>query len=158
MCKGGSILKKIFTFIVILLPWFFSSLFINSSTDYYQSLNLPFFAPPMIVFSIVWTIIYILIALSIYKIYREYNLRDIKVYNKTLVTNYFFNQLFTFIFFGLKSPFLGFVITVVVLITSLFLYYESKRLNDTSAKLLIPYIVWNIFATILSLSIYLMNF
>lgn len=157
MCKGGYILKKILTYIIILLPWFLSSILVGNSSDYYNCLNLPFFAPPMIVFPIVWTILYILIAFSVYLIYKENHLRDIKEYNKTLTINYLFNQLFAFVFFGLQSPFLGFVVTVIVLITSLFLYYESKRLNDTSAKLLIPYIIWNIFAAILSISVYFMN-
>lgn len=150
-------MKKLLKFIIILIPWFFSSLVINS-TDYYHSLNLPFFAPPSIVFTVIWTILYILIAMSIYVIYKENRFKDIKEYNKVLLTNYFFNQLFSFTFFVFQSPFLSFVNTIIILITSLFLYYESKRLNDTSSKLLIPYIIWNIFATILSLTIYFMNF
>ena len=47
--------------------------------------------------------------------------------------------------------------TFLVLISSLFFYYESKELNKTSAKLLIPYIIWNIFATVLIISIFFMN-
>jgi tryptophan-rich sensory protein len=151
-------LKKILTFIVILLPWFLSSILVNSNNAYYQNLNLPFFAPPAIVFTIIWTILYILIAISIYKIYKEYKCKDIGEYNKTLALNYLFNQLFSYVFFSLKSPFLGFIVAIIVLITSLFLYYETKKLNDTSSKLLVPYVIWNIFATILSLTIYFMNF
>lgn len=148
-------MKKILTFIIILLPWFISSLIFGSNTNFYKSINKPFFAPPGIVFPIVWTILYILIAISIYLII--INKENTKDYNKYLIINYLSNQLFTFLFFDLKSPFLALIDTVIVLLSSIYLYIESKSINKTSAKLLIPYIIWNIFATILITSVFFMN-
>lgn len=150
-------MKKIFKFLIFLVPWFISSLLFRSDTIFYKSLNKPVFAPPSIVFPIVWTILYILIAISIYLIYTDNNYKDIQEYNKSLLINYFSNQVFSFLFFTLKSPFLALIDTIVVLISSLFLYYESKELNKKSYKLLIPYIIWNVFATILIISIFFMN-
>jgi len=105
----------------------------------------------------VWTILYILIAISIYLIFKDNNYKDTPEYNKTLLINYFSNQIFSFLFFTIKSPFLALIDTFIVFITSLFLYYESKELNKISAKFLIPYIIWNLFATILIISIFFMN-
>jgi len=150
-------MKKILKFLIIALPWFIGGLIFRSDTIFYKSLNKPFFAPPSIVFPIMWTILYILIATSIYLIYRDNSYKDTPNYNKTLLINYFSNQIFSFLFFTIKSPFLALIDTIVVLISSLFLYYESKELNKTSAKLLIPYIIWNVFATILIISIFFMN-
>ena len=150
-------MKKIFKFIVFLVPWFISSLLFKSDTIFYKSLNKPLFAPPSIIFPIVWTILYILIAISIYLIYNDNNYKDTQEYNKSLLINYFSNQIFSFLFFTIKSPFLALIDTIVVLISSLFLYYESKELNKKSSKLLIPYIIWNVFATILIISIFFMN-
>lgn len=150
-------MKKIFKFLLIALPWFIGGLLFRSDTIFYKSLNKPVFAPPSIVFPIVWTILYILIAISIYLIYRDNSYKDTPSYNKALLINYFSNQIFSFLFFTIKSPFLALIDTVIVLISSLFLYYESKELNKTSAKLLIPYIIWNVFATILILFIFFMN-
>ena len=150
-------MKKIFKFILILLPWFISGILFRSDTIFYKSLNKPFFAPPSILFPIVWTILYFLIALSIYLIFKNNSYKDTPSYNKTLLINYFSNQIFSFLFFALKSPFLALIDTFIVFISSLFLYYESKELNKTSAKLLIPYIIWNLFATILIVSIFFMN-
>ena len=150
-------MKKIFKFILILLPWFISGILFRSDTIFYKSLNKPFFAPPSILFPIVWTILYFLIALSIYLIFKNNSYKDTPSYNKTLLINYFSNQIFSFLFFTLKSPFLALIDTFIVFISSLFLYYESKELNKTSAKLLIPYIIWNLFATILIVSIFFMN-
>ena len=150
-------MKKIIKFIVFLVPWFISSLLFKSDTIFYKSLNKPLFAQPSIIFPIVWTILYILIAISIYLIYNDNNYKDTQEYNKSLLINYFSNQIFSFLFFTIKSPFLALIDTIVVLISSLFLYYESKELNKKSSKLLIPYIIWNVFATILIISIFFMN-
>ncbi len=145
-------MKKIFKFLTILLPWFIGGIIFNNNQLFYKSLNKPFFAPPGWLFAIIWPILYILIALSIYKI----NNKD-KNYLKALIINYFSNQIFSFLFFTLKSPFLALIDTIIVLISSLYLYLESKKDNQTSANLLIPYIIWNTFATILIISIYLLN-
>ena len=150
-------MKKIFKFILILLPWFIGGILFRSDTIFYKSLNKPEFAPPSILFPIIWTILYFLIALSIYFIFKNNNYKDTPSYNKTLLINYFSNQIFSFLFFTLKSPFLALIDTFIVFISSLFLYYESKELNKTSAKLLISYIVWNTFALILIISIFFMN-
>lgn len=148
---------KIIKFLIFFLPWFIGSL-LSSNTSFYKELNLPFFAPPGIVFGIVWAVIYFLLAISIYKIYSENNFKDIKEYNSSLIFNYIANQLFPISFFLLKSPFLGFVTTLLVLITSISLYSETKKLNNKVSKLLIVYLIWDVFATILSLTIYFMNF
>ena len=150
-------MKKILMFMFILLPWFIGGILFRSDTIFYKSLNKPVFAPPSIIFPIVWTILYLLIAISIYLILKDNKLKDIPSYTKTLIINYISNQFFSFFFFTLKSPFLAIIDTFIVFISSLFLYYESKELNKTSAKLLIPYIAWNAFATILIISIFFMN-
>lgn len=150
-------MKKILKFLIILIPWFLGGLLFRSDVIFYKSLNKPVFAPPSILFPIIWTILYILIAISIYLILKNNKLKDIPNYSKTLLINYFSNQAFSFLFFTLKSPFLALIDTFIVFISSLFLYYESKQLNKLSTKLLIPYIIWNIFALILIIFIFFMN-
>lgn len=145
-------MKKIFNFLFILIPWFIGGLLWSSDQTFYKSLNKPIFAPPGILFAIIWPILYILIAISIYKVSNK----D-KNYLKALTINYFSNQVFSFFFFSLKSPFIAMIDTIIVLISSLFLYNESKKDNNISSLLLIPYILWNIFASILIITIYFMN-
>ena len=150
-------MKAFFKFILILLPWFLSSL-IPIDKEFYNSLTLPFFTPPQMAYGIIWSIIYICISISIYQILNTYKIKDIpKSYKYTLLLNYIANQSFQPLFFLLKSPFLGFVSCILTFITSLFLYKETKDLKEKSAKYLIPYILFSLFATILSLSIYLLN-
>ena len=141
-----NIFKNVVRFLMYLLPWFISSIIFRVDTSFYDSINKPFFAPPGIVFPIIWTILYILIAIGLYN-----NKNKNIEYYKSLIINYFSNQIYTFLFFVIKSPFIAFIDTLVVLISSLFLY------NETKSKWFIPYIIWNVFATILSLSVYLLN-
>lgn len=145
-------MKKILKYIGILLPWFIGGLLFRSDQVFYKSLNKPSFAPPGWLFAIIWPILYILIAFSIYYV-KDKN----KDYLKVLIINYFTNQIFSFFFFTIKSPFIAMIDTIIVLISSLYLYLESKRDNNLSANLLIPYILWNIFASILIISVYIMN-
>ena len=139
-------MKKIFRFLLFFLPWIIPSFIFRFDTSFYDTIKKPFFAPPGIIFPIIWPILYILIALALYN-----NKNKTLDYYKSLIINYFSNQIYTFLFFEIKSPFIAFIDAIVVFISSLFLY------NETKSKYLFPYIIWNLFACILSLSIYVMN-
>lgn len=146
-------LKKFLVYLLFLLPWFLGGILFKTDTAYYLGLNLPWFAPPPIMFGIVWPILYLLIAYSVYMTWNV-STSNYKIY---LVINYISNQLFTWFFFILKNNFLALIDTIIVLISSLYLYVETKKLNKDSAKYLIPYIVWNIFALILVFTIFITN-
>ena len=150
-------IKKILLFLAWLAPWFLSSI-IPLNYKYYEVINKPFFAPPKLFYPIAWTIMYILIAITIYTVLRSYKFKDIPTsYKITLLINYIFNQSYTLLFFGLNNNFLGFVSCLGTFLSSLFLYEETSLINNKISKLLQPYIILLVFATILSLSIYLLN-
>ena len=77
-------IKKIFTIILYLLPWFLSTLIFKMDTNHYYNLIKPPFAPPPIIFGIVWPILYLLISISIYKVLNKSNNK----YKITLLINY----------------------------------------------------------------------
>ena len=150
-------IKKILLFLLCLLPWFISSI-MPLNYDFYDTIKKPFFAPPKIFYPIAWTIIYILIAITIYTVLRTYKFKEIKTsYKTTLLINYIFNQSYTLLFFGLNNTFLGFVSCLGTFLSALFLYEETSLINNKMSKLLHPYIILVVFATTLSLSIYLLN-
>ena len=150
-------LKKIFIFALCLLPWFLNNI-IPVDYKYYDTIAKPFFAPPSAFYGIAWTLIYILIAITIYNVVISFKLKDIpKNYKITLLVNYIFNQSYTLVFFGLNNNFLGFVSCLGTFLSSLFLIEETSLINNKISKLLYPYILLSLFATILSLSIYLLN-
>lgn len=149
-------MKKFLIFLTSFLLFLIPSFFIKDYS-FYEQLNLPWFALPKIAFPIIWTTLYFLISISISIIYSMYQFKYINDYNKALISNYIFNELFTFILFYFKNLFLSFIIVLSNLITSLFLYYETKSLDKKASNFLLPYVFFNIFATILMLTIYFMN-
>ena len=145
--------KKIVKYLLLLLPWFISAIIFRSDSVYYNSLSRPFFAPPPFIFGIVWPVLYILIA---YSLYNTWDSRD-SSYSRNLIVNYVSNQLFSFFFFTIKNPFLAVIDTFIVLVSSILLYKDISGIDKKYSKYLIPYIIWNIFAFILILSIFVMN-
>ena len=150
-------IKKIFIFLACLFPWFFNRI-VPVNYDYFDEIRVPFFTPPKLFYPIAWTIIYILVAITVYQIVTSYKWKDIpKSYKITLLINYLFNESYPLVFFGLENQFLGMVACLGTFLSTLFLYEETSLMNNKISKLLNPYIVLSLFATILSISIYLLN-
>lgn len=149
-------MKKILIFLLFLLPWFIGGILFRYNPEFYNSLDIPSIALPGKIISIIWIIMYILIAIGIYKTYNVNKFKE-KDYNYTLITNYLSNMLFPLFFFKLQSPFLGFVITLIVFISSIYLYLETKRIKKNASYYLIPYIIYTFYASILSFFIFVMN-
>lgn len=150
--------KDILLFIGILFLWLLSGLLFKVNNDYYSLLKLPFFVLSGKFISIIWFIIYILITISIIKIIKKTNIFKNKDYLYMLITNYLANQLFMYFFFYLMSPFLGFIITIIISLSTIFLYLETKKISKISSYYLIPYIIYSTYALILMTSIYFINF
>lgn len=151
-------MKKVLIYLCFLLPWFIGGILFKYDAEFYSELSIPFFALPGPIISIFWVILYILIAYSMYKVFYTENIVKNRDYLYVLLTNYLANMTFTLFFFTLRSPFLGFVDTLIVVISSIYLYLETKRINKKASYFLIPYIIYSMYALVLSLTIYLMNF
>lgn len=144
-------MKKTLRFFIILLSWFMGMIIFKWNPLFYNNLNKPNFALNLSIIKIIFIFIYILISISIYLI-KEKTFD----YNKTLIINYFSNQIFSFLFFTLESTILGFISVFGILVSSIFLYYESKP-NKASSNLIIPYIIFNLYLCILLLFIFHIN-
>ncbi len=121
----------------------------------FKDLKQPPLSPPSILFPIVWTILYLLIGISYY-LYKKNTYTEkteiIIYYTQLLV-----NALWTIIFFTLKLRFFAIIwilILVILIYTLISLFLQKYKL---SAYLLIPYLIWCIFATYLTVGIYLLN-
>ena len=129
-------------------------LIINKSIDYNYLVNPPL-SPPSYLFPIVWSILYLLIGISYY-IYRKNNNNDpltIKLYYIQLILNY----LWSIIFFTLKLRTLAVIWIIVLAITIIYLMIRFYKEERTSFYLLIPYILWVLFATYLNIGIVVLN-
>ena len=147
-------IKNVFYLFFPLLVGGIVSFFIRNSIDY-TSLVQPPFAPPKILFPIAWTIIYLLMGISYYfykKEYEEHSLLDILYYFQLFV-----NALWSIIFFLWKARFVAILWIVFLDILVFLLLYFFGQKNKISAYLNIPYFVWILFATYLTIGIYILN-
>ena len=154
-------MKKFIPLIIFLaIPFLVTSVATlnTSSGDSYASFNNPSFAPPAIVFPIVWTILYLLMGISSYIIYTSNATKDKKtkalvVYGVQLILN----AIWPFIFFGLEQFLLAYILILIMIILVTYMIYLFYDISKVSAYLQIPYLAWLGFASILNLSIFLMN-
>ncbi len=152
-------MKKIWKLVISLLIPFLASavggLFTASSVStWYVELSKPSFNPPSWIFGPVWTILYLLMGLSLYLVWiKKYDKPAFMVFGVQL----FLNALWSVLFFGLQKPLYAFLelifLWVAILLTIVYFY----RLNKTSAYLLIPYILWVSFAAVLNFTIFVLN-
>ena len=128
---------------------------ITSNYMDYNDLIKPTLSPPGIVFPIVWTIIYLLIGIS-YTLLKEK--REVTKETKQLYyTQLVFNYLWTFIFFVFRLRLLSVLWIIILDVLVIVMTYQFYKQNKLSGILLIPYILWLIFATYLNISIYFLN-
>jgi translocator protein len=154
---------KIFKFIFSIVLCFSAAALGGAATyssipTWYASLNKPFFNPPNWIFGPVWTILYFLMAVSLYIVWDK-NFKNKKKEEaiKIFIFQLVLNLLWSFAFFGFHQPLLA-LITVIALWISIFVTIKYfYKISKTSAYLLYPYIFWVSFASILNLAIVILN-
>ncbi|EHO51656.1 TspO/MBR family protein [Lentilactobacillus kisonensis] len=114
----------------------------------YNSLKLPIFSPPGVVFGIVWPILYLFIGISGYIIWQTR-----KKYPDTLwlfLSQLFLNFIWTIVFFSGSLLTTGFIIILIMDIIVVILITKVSPVNQTAGWLLVPYLIWLLFATYLA--------
>src|SRR5689334_18604554 len=98
---------------------------------WYVNLNKPFFAPPSWVFGPVWTLLYFLMGVSFYLIVKKgWKKKQVKIATKFFLAQLILNFLWSPIFFGLRSPLLGFIVIVamwVLIVMTMKKFYPLSR-------------------------------
>ena len=121
----------------------------------YNDLIKPTLFPPGIIFPIAWTIIYLLIGIS-YTLLKEKG--EVPKETKQLYyTQLIFNYLWTFIFFVFRLRLLSVLWIIILDVLVIVMTYQFYKQNKLSGILLIPYVLWLLFATYLNISIYFFN-
>ena len=151
-------MKNLFTYVKsILVPLLIGVIvgFITSSYMDDTMLIQPSFAPPAILFPIVWTILYTLMGVS-YGILKTNSLTDDKT-NKIYYAQLFVNALWSFFFFVFEWRLFSFFWILLLIALVILMIIEFYKKNKVAGLLQIPYLLWIIFASFLNLSIYLLN-
>lgn len=131
---------------------------ISAIPNWYATLTKPFFAPPNWLFGPVWIILYFLMGVSFFLIWRQ-GCKNKKVKTAAL---YFLAQLalnfiWSPIFFGLRAPLLGLIVIAAMWVYIIMTIRKFYPLSSSAAYLLLPYLLWVSFATVLNAAIVILN-
>ena len=127
--------------------------------SWYPSLKFPSFVPSGSFIGLVWTVIYILSAISA-MIFFGKDRKKTENYSAVLtlfIANAILNLLWSFIFFAWHNIEWAFYEMLVLEATNLFLIIYSWKSSKISSVLLIPYLLWVGFASYLTLQILFLN-
>lgn len=146
-------IKHILIFIPLIFGSLIASFFSFENDKEYNKLIKSKMMPPNYIFSIVWTILYLLIGISFY-----YGINTNNYYNYIIpIIGLIINYSYTPVFFKLDNLILSFVIVLLTLKFAILTFIQFYYYNIIASYLLIPYILWLIFASYLSYDIYIIN-
>jgi translocator protein len=149
-------------FIAILIPLLVggtASFFTASGVDgWYAVANKPWFNPPNWIFAPVWTTLYIMIGIALFLVWKSDADKSIKqtaiiLFAVQLTLNFFWS----FIFFKMQQPCWAFAEIIVMWLMILLTIIWFGKISSTAAWLLVPYICWVSFASVLNYAIWKLN-
>ncbi len=140
-----------FSIVIVFFIAFLGSFFTTPQvdTEWYQSIK-PEITPPSYVFPIVWNILFLMIAVSLYLSW----INSSEVLKKKIAfafgLNLFLNFLWSFFYFGLMNPVLAFFDLIALWFSIILLITITYKIKKIAAYLLIPYLLWVSFAGVLN--------
>jgi len=130
----------------------------SSVGSWYQTLTKPVFTPPSWLFAPAWTALYVLMGVAAWLVWRRgWGAPAVRpaliLFGIQLLLNAFWSP----VFFGLRSPGAGLVVIVALLAALLATTIAFARVRGLAAVLLVPYILWVGFATVLNAAVWRLN-
>lgn len=126
--------------------------------SWYNTLVKPFFTPPSWLFGPAWTILYILMAISAYLVWKNgIQKKTVKYALKIFAIQLILNLIWSPVFFGLHNVLLALLIILVLwyfILKTIRIFY---KIDKRASYLLWPYLVWVSFATVLNFSVWILN-
>jgi len=144
ICQGAGVVGSLFTSPAI--------------STWYATIQKPSFNPPNWIFAPVWTLLFLLMGISLYLMWEK------GLENKKAKTAFFIfgvqlilNILWSILFFGLQSPLYAFIEIIILWLAILLTIISFYKISKPAAYLLLPYIIWVSFASVLNFSILILN-
>jgi len=154
----GRIVSVIIIAVFVILVAVVGSHFSVMNRDWYDALNKPSWQPPNWVFGVVWTVLFILFAISLILIWNTQPRTNLHyVVMAAAVLNGILNVFWSYLFFANKLIFPAAYEAGLLFLSVLLIMILAWPISRLASLLLIPYAVWTAFATYLTLTIYRLN-
>lgn len=128
---------------------------VPSISSWYIYLNKPFFTPPAFIFGPVWTLLYILMGISLFLVWETKKKREECLC--CFWVQLALNALWSLIFFGAKNLAFSFIIIIFLWLSILATILQFRKISKIAAWMLVPYLIWVSFASLLNLAVVLLN-
>jgi tryptophan-rich sensory protein len=135
-----------FPFIAELVGSYFT---FSSIPVWYAGLTKPALSPPNWIFGPVWIVLYLLLGISLYYVWHKYL--------AVFVVHLAVNALWSYTFFGLRNPKLALAVILVLLGFIIYMIIKFYKVEKISSYLLVPYLIWILFAIYLNYKIVILN-
>ena len=160
MYNGFMLKNKLLSFVLFALVTYSASAIgglatINFKEPWYSEIILPSFNPPDWIFAPVWTTLYLFMTIAIWKFWHSKN-RDIDTIY-IYILHLIFNTTWSIVFFVFHKITLALIVLVILILLIIILIVRFKRVNLLSFYLMIPYLLWCLFALLLNLSLIILN-
>ena len=157
--KKKDVLTLVISILICQCAGFVGSFFTRPSIpSWYVTLDKPAFTPPSWLFSPVWITLFLLMGISLFLIWRRgFTERKVRVALGFFGSQLIFNILWSVLFFGLRSPLAGFIDIVVLWVAIMLTILYFSKISKIAAVLLLPYLVWVSFASVLNFFIWRLN-
>lgn len=134
------------------------SVTVSNIPTWYAGLAKPGFTPPNWVFGPVWTLLYILMGVAFYRVIRNgCNDQPAKVATVFFVLQLILNAAWSVVFFGQHDLYGGVVVIALLLLALIGTIITFYRIDRLAAWLLLPYLIWSLYATALTIGVYTLN-
>lgn len=141
-------------FLILVLGGGFVISFFAMPGEWYAGLNKPSFNPPNWVFGPAWSILYVIIAIAGWRIWRiAPHSSTMKIWWVSLVLNFLWSP----VFFGAQQIGFGLVVVLAMLASILAFIAVARKIDRPSSFLFLPYAAWVTFASLLNASIFILN-
>ena len=128
------------------------------TSDWYANLNKPCFNPPGWVFGPVWTVLYVLMAVSAGLVWhKELAGSIVRMALALYLLQLVLNGLWMPLFFGAKMPLLAFIDIVLLWAAIILTILVFVKVSRYAGLLMLPYLAWTTFAAVLNFSLWYLN-
>lgn len=127
-------IKKTLFLITIIFFWLFPLCFIDFTNDFFEQ-----FKQPLYTYIILWIINLLFLSISTFNILKD-KLVD-NQYIFILIVSYLLNPLFNLFIFNFQNIGYALISLILILLVSIYLFHETKKLDKTSSLFIIPYLV-----------------
>lgn len=139
-----------FVFLCLFVGMAGSFFTVSQIPGWYAGLNKPVFSPPNWVFAPVWTTLYVLMGVAAGLAWKGKG-------RQYFLIQLVFNFLWSLVFFTFHQIGLALIVIVILWVLILKTILEFKKISKLAAELLIPYLLWVSFASLLNLAVAILN-